>query len=337
MTQHQRRPTPHSTLVLPHDADRANWLMARRWRDEVPGGWCIGASDAPSILDLPGVGTPREVFQEKVKGVSRPETEAMRWGRALESAVATEWEHRRQTVVRRVGLVSNVDNPWLQTTLDRRVAECPDNRELRSRCALEVKIRGAFNNKRWHAEVPDELLAQCIVQMLVTGYRHVHTAILVGGNELHDPVVWWDDEVAQYVFDQLELFRNEFLLPKVEPPWSGDKPDKEIELDRRLHPERVGEIGVGDAEAIIEYAKRAKAAGAGERGRKEALARLHEIANGKRTLLFGGEQVAWWSESAKTTVDLDILARYPEAYAAATKTKKIWTINVAKAYKELAQ
>jgi putative phage-type endonuclease len=332
-----RRPTPDSTLVLPAGADRAVWLQARRWRDEVDGGWCIGASDAPSILDLPGVGTPREVYQAKIHNIERPETEAMRWGRKLEPVVADEWTHRRQSVVRSVGLVSNVDNPWLQCTLDRRVAECPDNPDLKSRCGLEVKTRGAFNNKRWHAEVPDELLCQCHVQMLVTGYRHMHTAILVGGNDLKDPVVWWDEDVARYILEQLTLFRDGSLIPRIEPEWSEEKADKEIELDRQLHPERIGDVGVDDMDGIVNYVRDALKESKGKAARKQALARLLRIANGKRTLLFNGEQVAWWTEGTRTNVDLDVLARFPDAYRAAVSTKKTWTVNIAKAIRELAQ
>src|SRR5690348_9589977 len=99
--------TPTGTLVLKANADRTEWLMARRWREGV--GYCIGASDTPSILDLPECGTPRDVYHAKVSGLEQPETEAMRWGRLNEDTIAREWQHRRQTVVRSVGLVSNVD------------------------------------------------------------------------------------------------------------------------------------------------------------------------------------------------------------------------------------
>jgi predicted phage-related endonuclease len=107
-------------LVLPAGAPRAEWLEARRWREGI--GYCIGASDAPSILDVAEVGTPREVYAEKVLRHSKPEHEAMRWGRLHEDTIAREWQHRRRSVLRNVGLVSNVDTPWLQCTLDRRVA-----------------------------------------------------------------------------------------------------------------------------------------------------------------------------------------------------------------------
>lgn len=326
-----RRVTAAGSLVLPADAPREQWLEARRWREGV--GYCIGASDVPSILDLPDCGTPREVYQEKAAGIERPETEAMRWGRLHEKAIADEWCHRRQSVIRRVGLVSNVEHPWLQCTLDRRVAECPDNREVATRCALEVKTRGAFRNARWHAEVPDDILAQCMAQMMVTGYRHVHTAILVGGSELHDPVVWWDQELADYIFREVSTFRTDHLVADVEPPWSEVKSEKEIALDRLMHPDRVGTIGINDITQVIEYGNAAAAAGVANRTRLRALADLHQAADGRRTLLFNGEPAAWWREGLRTNVDLDVLARFPEAYSAAVTTKTTWTIVIADIYK----
>ena len=154
------------------------------------------------------------------------------------------------------------------------MAECPDNPALRSRCALEVKVRGAYRQHRWHAGVPDDLLAQCMVQMMVTGYRHVHTAVLVGGNELHDPVVWWDDDIAVFIMGELIDFRERYLIPGVEPEWSAEKPAKEIELDKVVHPDRVGAIGIDDVGEVIEYARLAAAAGRAKRELEAARARL---------------------------------------------------------------
>lgn len=330
-TEVLRRVTPEGVLILPASAPRDQWLAARRWRDGV--GYCIGASDAPSILDLPEVGTPREVWMEKVRQVSKPEKEAMRWGRLMEKTIADEWQHRRRSVIRDIGLLSSVRWPWLQCTLDRRVVECPDNPELRNRCALEVKQRGAYRRGRLHAEVPDDLAAQCYVQMLVTGYRHIHLAVLVGGNEMHDPVVWWEDDIADYVLGALMLYRSSYLVPEIEPPWSEEKPDKEIELDKRLHPERVGEIGIESVGDVIEYATLAARAGAAERARKKAQTALLRAANGKRVLTFADQPAVHWREGQRTDVDLDVLARYPEAYAAATRVSTTWTIVIDKAYK----
>lgn len=321
--------------MLSADAPRLEWLEARRFRDGI--GYCIGASDVPSILDLPECGTPRQVYQDKVGRVSQPETEAMRWGRLHERTIAEEWQHRRQTVVRNVGLVSNVDHPWLQCTLDRRVVVCPDNLDLRSRCALEVKTRNAFRNARWHAEVPDDILAQCMAQMMVTGYRHIHTAVLVGGSELHDPVVWWDQELADYILKEVTTFREDKLIAGVEPAWSQTKSEKEIALDKLMHPERVGELGIDDIGMVIHYGNKAATAGGAVRRRKDALARLHEKADGRKTLLFNGEPAAWWRESTRTDVDLDVLARFPDAYAASVTTRNIYTIVIADQFKGIDQ
>lgn len=321
-----RMVTPTGVLVLKSSAERAEWLAARRWREGV--GFCVGASDTPSILDLPECGTPRDVYQAKVLGLEQPETEAMRWGRLHEDTIAREWQHRRQTVVHRVGLVSNVDTPWMQCTLDRRVLECPDNPELRARCALEVKTRGAYRNNRWHAEVPDDILAQGMFQMMVTGYRHIHTAILVGGSEFHDPVIWWDEDLAVFIFNTVYRYRQDYLMLKREPDWSQTKSEREIALDKLMHPDRVGEIGIDDISKVIEYANAAAAAGAAARARKRAQAALLEISGGKKTILFAGEPAVWWREGTNTQVDLDVLARFPAAYAAAVREKTTWTICI---------
>jgi hypothetical protein len=53
-----KRVTPTGTLVLPANSPYEQWLNTRRGRDAVPGFYCIGSSDVPSILDLPGVDTP---------------------------------------------------------------------------------------------------------------------------------------------------------------------------------------------------------------------------------------------------------------------------------------
>jgi predicted phage-related endonuclease len=257
----------------------------------------------------------------------------MRWGRLHEKTIADEWQHRRQSVIRNVGLISNVETPWLQCTLDRRVVECPDNRDLKSRCALEVKTRGAFRNTRWHADVPDDILAQCMTQMIVTGYRHIHVACLVGGSELHDVVVWWDGDLADYLIREITDFRERFLIPNIEPPWSDVKPGKEIDLDGQLNPERVGEIGIADVGEVIEYAQLARQAGMASRAKDRAKARLLEIADGKQLLTFADHPAVWWREGTDTTVNLEALARHPEVYANVVTTRTTWTLCVAKEYK----
>jgi hypothetical protein len=204
---------------------------------------------------------------------------------------------------------------------------------LRSRCALEVKTRGAFRQGRLHADVPDDLLAQCMVQMIVTGYRHIHLAVLVGGNELHDVVTWWDDDLAAYIFGEIEAFRERYLIPEVEPDWSEAKSAREIELDKDLHPERVGAIGIEDVGEVIEYATAAARAGEAKREREAAQARLLRIAAGRRELRFADRPAVWWREGVSTSVDLETLARHPEAYADAVTTITTWTIQVAKEYR----
>ena len=60
------------------------------------------------------------------------------------------------------------------------------------------------------------------------------------------------------------------------------------------------------------------------------------LADGARELHFADRPAAGWREGSSTHVDLDVLARYPEAYAAAVSTKTTWTLWVAKDYKPRA-
>ena len=120
-----RRVTPTGRLILPADADRADWLTARRAG--------IGSSDIAAILGISRYGNALSVYHDKTGGLplESDDSEPALWGRLNEETVAREWARRNRSWVRRVGLVQNIDRPWQMCTLDRRVLECPlaDGRE----------------------------------------------------------------------------------------------------------------------------------------------------------------------------------------------------------------
>ncbi len=131
-----RRVTPTAYRVLPADADRDTWLTARRDG--------IGSSDVPPILGVSDYTTAVHVYRDKRGELVDDAGEAALWGHLLEEPVAREWARRQRSVIQRVGLVARVDEPWMRATLDRQVLECPMDRSVRTRCALEVKCRSAF-------------------------------------------------------------------------------------------------------------------------------------------------------------------------------------------------
>lgn len=323
-----RRVTPTAYRVLPADADRDTWLTARQAG--------IGSSDVAAILGVADRNTAVHVYRDKRGQLVDDAGEAALWGHLLEEPVAREWARRQRSVVQRVGLIAHVDEPWRMATLDRQVLECPMDRTVRTRCALEVKCRSAFKASRWkNANVPDDVLAQVTWQMSVTGYDHVHVAVLIGGNEMKMAVVERDEQLEAYVLEQVRRFRNEHLLAGVEPEWDLSKAQALIDMDSLMHPDRVGEIDVTEIGEVLEYAERSAAKGAAEKALKESSATLRRLAAGARTVTFGGELAYEYGPVARKTCDFDQLkARWPEAYAACVIEKTHDQIRLAAAFRQ---
>jgi putative phage-type endonuclease len=317
-----RRVTPTAVRVLPADAARDEWLAARRNG--------IGSSDVAAILGVADHNTAVHVYRDKRGDLVDDAGEAAFWGTVLEEPVAREWARRNRSVIQRVGLVAHTDEPWQMATLDRRVAECPMNRQVRTACALEVKCRSAFKASRWRSDVPDDVLAQTTWQMRVTGYDHVHVAVLIGGNEFKQTVVHHDERMEAYVLREVERFRTEHLLAGVEPDWDLSKAAALLEMDALAHPERVGEIAVDEIGEVIEYAEVSARKGAADRALKRSRATLARLAAGAQAVTFGGELAYDFIPVTKRDVDLERLAeRWPDAYADVVTEKTHHQIRIA--------
>lgn len=325
-----RRVTPTAVRVLPADADRGAWLTARRNG--------IGSSDVAAILGVADRNTAVHVYRDKRGQLVDDAGEAALWGTLLEEPIAREWARRQRSVVQRVGLVAHADEPWRMATLDRQVLECPMDRSVKIRCALEVKCRSAFKANRWRSDVPDDVLAQTVWQMAVTGYEHIHVAVLIGGNEMKQTVVERDERLESYVLGEVRRFRDEYLLAGVEPDWDLSKASALIDMDSLMHPERVGEIGIQDVGEVMEYAERSAAKGAAERALKESSATLRRLADGALTVTFGGELAYQYSPVSKRTPDLDRLReRWPDAYADCVEEKTHYQIRLAPDFRQGAK
>jgi putative phage-type endonuclease len=318
-----RRVTPTAVRVLPADADRDTWLAARRRG--------IGSSDVAAILGVADHRTAVHVWRDKRNELVDDAGEAALWGSLLEEPIAREWARRNRSVVQRVGLVAHVERPWMLATLDRRVAECPLNRDVKTACALEVKCRNAYTApSRWRGDVPDDVLAQVTWQIAVTGYDHIHVAVLIGGNDYRQTVVNRDEQVVRFAVGQVSAWRDRYLLGDETPPWDLDKASALLELDALMHPDRVGEIGIADVGEVMEYARLSAQKGAYDRALKKSRARLSELAGGAQMVTFGGELAYEFGPVTKSSVDLARLAeRWPEAYADVVTTKTHHQIRIA--------
>ncbi|MFE0329033.1 YqaJ viral recombinase family protein [Streptomyces sp. NPDC058960] len=310
--------TPTGRLILPHTAPRDVWLDARRQG--------IGSSDLPAVMNLSGFKTPLHVYHDKLGHLPHDDefSEAAHFGVLFEEPLARDWARRNRTVVESIGLIANEAEPWQMCTLDRLCTECPLDRSVRSLCALEVKTRNAFVANLWRQGPPDDVLAQVLWQILVTGLDHIHVVCLIGGQDYRQYTVRREEHVKLVAYLHAEASRlwHEHIVPGRPPATTGEEPpDALIDLYDRLHPDREGVVVVDrelDAvDAMTEYMEASALESEGKRRKKAAKAKLLGVLGGAQAAVRQDRPFFSIEQSYRKTPDLERLAEeFPEAYRA---------------------
>jgi putative phage-type endonuclease len=318
-----RRVTPTGRLILDHTAPRHVWLDARRQG--------LGSSDIAKTLNLTGFGTPQQVFHDKLGHLPHDDdfSEPAHFGVLFEDPLARDWARRNRTVVEPVGIIANESDAWQMCTLDRLCTECPLDRSVRSLCALEVKTRNAFVSKLWRQGPPDDVLAQVLWQILVTGLDHIHVVCLIGGQDYRQYTVRRDEHLKLVAYINAEASRlwNEHILTRREPPFTGEEaPGALVDLYERLHPDRDGVVVLdrdGDAhDAMSEYVGAVARESAAKKEKALAKAKLLAALGGAQAALFQDRPFFSIEQSTKETPDLARLREeFPEAYRACVEDK----------------
>ncbi|KAA6224235.1 hypothetical protein CP973_07080 [Streptomyces albofaciens JCM 4342] len=310
-----RRITPTGRLILSADADRTAWLTARR------GG--LGSSDIAAILGISRHGNALSVYYDKTGGLplESDDSEAALWGRIDEEGIAREWARRNRSVVRRVGLVANIDRPWQMCTLDRRVLGCPiaDGRE---RCAVEIKCRDKMKAGQFRKGVADDVLAQVLWQADVCGFDHIHVAVRLGGNDYRQFVVRTADHgdliddlraAGARAWEQIQTRR---------PPVLADDADPDVLLDLydRLHPDRSGAVDitrdVDTQDAVADYLDAHNDEVEAKARKKTAKARILGALGDAAGAVVLDRTFVRIDETSRQHCNFERLAeRWPEAYA----------------------
>ncbi|MBK3524872.1 YqaJ viral recombinase family protein [Streptomyces sp. MBT70] len=329
-----RRVTPTGRLILPADADRDVWLQARRSG--------IGSSDIAAILGISRYGNALSVYHDKTGGLplETDDSEPALWGRLNEETVAREWARRNRSVVRRVGLVANVDRPWQMCTLDRRVLECPlaDGRE---KCAVEIKCRDKMKAGQFRKGVADDVLVQTLWQADTCGYDHMHAAVLIGGNDYRQFVIRVADH-AQLVADLRAAGERAWqqITERRPPVLAADAdPDVLLDLYGRLYPDRAGVVDltrdVETQEAVEEYLDAHQEVVAAERRKKAAKARILAGLGGAEAAVVLDKPYVSLDERSKEWTDTKRLAeRWPEAYADCVEDRTYRQISIPRSVRE---
>jgi putative phage-type endonuclease len=329
-----RRVTPTGRLILSADADRAAWLTARRDG--------LGSSDVAAVLGISRYGNALSVYHDKTGGLplESDDSEPALWGRAFEETVAREWARRNRSVVRRVGLVANVDRPWQMCTLDRRVLKCP-LADADERCAVEIKCRDKMKASQFRAGVADDVLVQTLWQADVCGYDHIHAAVLIGGNDYRQYVIRVRDH-AQLIDDLRTAGARAWQqITERRPPVLAHDADPDVLLDLygRLHPDRAGTVDItrdiDTQEAVEEYLDAHEVYAAAEKRKKAAKARiLAGLAGAEAATVLDKLHVSL-DERTKRAADLNRLAeRWPDAYADCVEDRTHYQLNIPRSVRE---
>ncbi len=333
-----RRVTPTAVQVLPADAPEVDWLAARQRY--------LCSSDIPAVMGVDRYRTNLHVWLDKRGELPEREVgEEALWGKALEPVVAAQWCRRNRSVIRRVGLVvctapwgpTGTDG-WAGCTLDRRIVECPLGKN-QGPCALEVKCRTAFLQSRWLRGVPDDVLAQVLWQIAVTGYSHLHVACLIGGNDYRQFVVRrteHEDLLAQ-IRTQGAIFWQVNILDGHRPAPEGLAVGQPLtDLYNDLHPVRDGvvELGTRDHLVTVTDALSTRDEGRvlkarGKRMQDESKATLIGLLGGAEIAMVDGHLAYTYEAHERQGVDMDRLqAEFPEAWAACCTLTEVRTLRI---------
>lgn len=318
--------TPTGVVAGQHEPNTPDWYALRRTG--------IGSSDVSPILGYSRYRSAAHVWAEKRGELGPDETgEAGRWGHLLEDVVGQEWARQHDTKVAVVPTLRHIEYPHRLANLDRLVRRCPDSAGRMRRhpldggrgytCALEIKTRSAYVAGSWREDVPDDVLAQCQWQLLVTGLDHVHVACLVGGQRLVEHLVFPEPTVAAYVAEQADAVWAAVqtgVRPRV------DEAALLLDLLDRLYPDRTGDIEIDPAAAArlrADYDLGKQMEAAGKATAADAKAALVELLGPGDVATVDGMPVATYRAHDLTTLDRDRLRRdFPDAWAACATTKK---------------
>lgn len=164
----------------------ADWFALRTWNPDREPHCVFGASEAAALCGLSNYLSTYELYLRKRGLIVEPEeTEAMAFGKALESAILTEYARRNGYSLLPGGMWLHPKYPFISATPD--AMACRSNTE--EAWPVDAKNTGVQRFKADFGEegtddLPMDILMQAQQQMLVMGTPMQETPVLVGGNRL---------------------------------------------------------------------------------------------------------------------------------------------------------
>lgn len=201
--------------------DRTSWLIGRAEG--------IGASDAASIIGISPWKSNLQLWLEKTGQRQTPQLDgnaAVEMGNALEDPVRQVFRAKHPEYIVThfpFDILYQTERPWLRATLDGEIIETATGR----RGIYEGKTATCIKRSdwaKWQEGIPEHYLAQCLWQLLATGWDFVIlTALLMNMEgdrcEYREYLIERDDykDDLQFLLQQGEKFWR-YVEIKTMPP-----------------------------------------------------------------------------------------------------------------------
>lgn len=193
--------------------EKIEWLKERRSS--------IGASEAAAVLGLHPYHSPLSLYYEKTTGAepAPEETEYQEWGHLLEEPIAQKYA---RVTGREVVAVKDPSQsfrhpvlPWITASPDR-FYRLPER--MMELLPLELK---AADRYKPDDELPVHWQIQNQQQMAVTGAFQGSFGILGPFRKFYTADLERNEDFIKYLFQKLERFWFDHVLPRVPPPADG--------------------------------------------------------------------------------------------------------------------
>ena len=207
----------------------------------------IGASQVAAALGLSPFQTPANLAMELLGRIDGPEENSfMRIGNIIEPAIAQIYMDQEQIEIL----------PWQETCVhpdfDWLIAHpdyyCDDKYGLKPLCLIEIKNVGARQRFRWADGVPVHVVAQVVLQSLLTGIDRVEVVAYFGGNDLEIYPLTITSKQQESLMTKVSLFWFDWIAKNRIPPVC----DRDIDLIKSLYPSADNVTELTATESVME-------------------------------------------------------------------------------------
>ena len=306
--------------VQKDETKKAAWLETRKHY--------ITGTDAAKLLGLSPFGGIFDVWLDKTgQAPEFTQNAAMRAGSAFESAILKMYAEDTDAKLEHVDgytLVTCDKYPRLGASLDgwNHTIGCPVD-------AKNIRWKNEKWGDAWTSDFPDYYKTQLQVQMMVTGAKFAHLAVMFSGQDFNIYTMEYDEELAQKIVDASEAFwpyvensempeasGSECTSDYIKEHYAEGTPDKEKEPDEEL---------AKNVEAYVKASEEEKSA----KARKDEAGNRIKVFMGDATVVPGfctwknakdSQKTDWQAVAEAAMANMPVLER-EELVAKYTETK----------------